>query len=143
MTREEVVQLFNEAGEKVGWKPGVGNDLVINYLTAFASLVAVAKQKRIEELEQKNLRLLSISAENYNKLTGWMDASLKAEAERDKLLPDANRYRWLRQQHWNGSPLCVVYNPAEAVKLGHTCPSMGLLDAAIDERMKEDELKDI
>lgn len=40
MTTEEIVELFNAAGESAGWKPGVGNPLVINYLTHFAKLVA-------------------------------------------------------------------------------------------------------
>lgn len=39
MTQDEVTQLFHQAGEAAGWKPGVGNALVINYLTHFAELV--------------------------------------------------------------------------------------------------------
>lgn len=38
-TAEEVIRLFHKAGELAGWKPGVGNPLVINYLTHFAELV--------------------------------------------------------------------------------------------------------
>lgn len=48
---------------------------------------------------------------------------------------DAERYRWLRSQHWSESPLCVVAQPREAVKLGRFCPSMEHLDAAVDEAM--------
>lgn len=51
---------------------------------------------------------------------------------------DAARYRWLRQQHWNEAPLCVVMRPREAVKLGHDCPALDRLDAAIDEAMGAD-----
>lgn len=40
MKTEEIVEMFNAAGESAGWKPGVGNPLVINYLTHFAKLVA-------------------------------------------------------------------------------------------------------
>ena len=40
MKSEEILELFNAAGESAGWKPGVGNPLVINYLTHFAKLVA-------------------------------------------------------------------------------------------------------
>lgn len=45
---------------------------------------------------------------------------------------DAERYRWLREQHWNEAKLCVVARPKEAVKLGHDCPSFDRLDAEID-----------
>lgn len=48
---------------------------------------------------------------------------------------DAARYRWLRQQHWNEASLCVVMQPRQAVKLGHDCPALARLDAAIDEAM--------
>jgi hypothetical protein len=45
---------------------------------------------------------------------------------------DAERYRWLRRQHWNEADLCVVMHPGKAVKLGYDCPSLDRLDAAID-----------
>lgn len=46
---------------------------------------------------------------------------------------DAARYRWLRKQHWSDGVMAVAVNPKEAVKLGHYCPSLELLDEAIDE----------
>lgn len=61
------------------------------YIAAANPAVVLALINKVRELEQKNLRLLSISAENYNKLTGWMDACLKAEDERDKLLQAAKQ----------------------------------------------------
>ena len=45
---------------------------------------------------------------------------------------DAARYRWLREQAWNKSELCVVRFPKDAVKLGHYCPSFWRLDSFID-----------
>lgn len=45
---------------------------------------------------------------------------------------DAARYRKLRAMNWHDSPLCVVANPRQAVKLGYDCPSMDRLDDAID-----------
>lgn len=48
---------------------------------------------------------------------------------------DAARYRWLRQQHWNTAPLCVVAQPRQAVKLGHDCPTLDRLDVAVDQAM--------
>lgn len=45
---------------------------------------------------------------------------------------DAERYRWLRVQHWTTGNLCVVKHPKKSVKLGHECPFGSLLDDAID-----------
>jgi hypothetical protein len=50
---------------------------------------------------------------------------------------DAKRYRWLRARNWSDSPLSVVRNPKEAVKLGHECPTGERLDNMIDAAMKE------
>jgi hypothetical protein len=50
---------------------------------------------------------------------------------------DAERYRWLREQHWNQGEMCVVTNPRVSIKLGYDCPSLNRLDAAIDAAMKE------
>lgn len=54
------------------------------------------------------------------------------EKERDELRKDAERYRWLREQSWDAGELCIVSQPKHAVKLGHDCPSLFRLDAAID-----------
>lgn len=37
--REKILSLFNAAGESAGWKPGIGNYLVLNYLSHFAECV--------------------------------------------------------------------------------------------------------
>lgn len=55
---------------------------------------------------------------------------------------DARRYRWLRKQHWNDAPLCVVVQPRQAVKLGYDCPALDRLDAAIDEAMASSGAKE-
>ena len=52
---------------------------------------------------------------------------------------DAERYRWLREQHWSESKLCVVLEPRISVRLGSSCPSLTLLDQAIDQSMQEDK----
>lgn len=58
------------------------------------------------------------------------------EAEDYKgILRDAERYRWLRAQHWGTSPLAVVVDPKDSVKLGRDCPSKDRLDKAIDAAM--------
>ncbi len=51
------------------------------------------------------------------------------------LRKDAERYRWLRAQHWDTAQLCVVCEPKDAVKLGRTCPSGEYLDIAVDDAM--------
>lgn len=48
---------------------------------------------------------------------------------------DAERYRWLRARHWDTSPLAVVVDPKNSVKLGRDCPSKDRLDEAIDREM--------
>lgn len=46
---------------------------------------------------------------------------------------DAERYRWLREQHWNvASLLFVIAGTKEQVRLGTDCPSLDRLDALID-----------
>jgi hypothetical protein len=60
-----------------------------------------------------------------------------AEADRR----DAERYRWLRMQDWNSSPLCVLRDPKRVLTKGHglgaDCPSRDRLDAAIDAATQE------
>ena len=59
--------------------------------------------------------------------------------ESDGVGRDAERYRWLRKQHWDEADLCVVVRPKEAVKLGHDCPSLERLDEVIDASMLSEE----
>lgn len=53
----------------------------------------------------------------------------------EALQADADRYRFLRMQHWSESEICVVSSPKEAVKLGYDCPCTDRLDAAIDAQI--------
>lgn len=53
---------------------------------------------------------------------------------------DAQRYRWLREQHWSNSDICCVDEPKQNVRLGGTCPSGDLLDSAIDAAMRKGQL---
>lgn len=52
---------------------------------------------------------------------------------------DAERYRFIRKQHWNENTVCCVMKPKEAVKLGYDCPSGERLDEIIDELIKDKE----
>ena len=58
-------------------------------------------------------------------------------AQRDALLEDATRYRWLRAQYWSESSMCIVVNPKTNLKPGSYCPYGHLLDMAVDEAMEK------
>lgn len=55
------------------------------------------------------------------------------EEEFVKQAKDAERYRKLRSCHWWKSPLAVVVNPKEAVRLGAHLPFEDFLDKILDE----------
>jgi len=58
--------------------------------------------------------------------------AVPADVERD-----AERYRWLRGQHWSKNGLCVVENSRSGIiQLGAYCPSMEMLDNDIDAAMQ-------
>lgn len=59
----------------------------------------------------------------------FADGYFTAEVEQSA---DAARYRKLRDMFWDTSPLAVVRDPRNAVKLGHDCPSGARLDALLD-----------
>ena len=50
-TNEQVIAWFESAGVSAGWKPGVGNKVVINYLTHFAAVARADLEMRIRHLE--------------------------------------------------------------------------------------------
>ena len=73
----------------------------------------------------------------------WFRAAARAilalsatRAEDAELRKKAARYDWLRQRSWFDSTLCVVQNPAHAVKLGASCPFGTMLDDAVDAAMQ-------
>lgn len=55
--------------------------------------------------------------------------------EDEAVRKDAERYRWLRSQHWSESEIAVVSFPKKSVKLGSDCPTDHRLDDAIDAVM--------
>lgn len=57
--------------------------------------------------------------------------------EIQELRRDAELYRTLRKMRWNDSPLCVVRNPKESVRLGSDCPSDERLDLMILAAMEQ------
>jgi hypothetical protein len=73
------------------------------------------------------------SADAIRALKSQQDAAIEpkpAEQSLDRI--DAQRYRWLRAQHWNESNMAVVCDPKKSVKLGYDCPSGERLDEIID-----------
>ena len=81
--------------------------------------------------DSKTMRKAARWAEHQVR-TPLLERIAELEREADALKVDAERYRWIRAQHWSGGPLAVVANPKYAVKLGYGCPSLDRLDAAID-----------
>lgn len=63
--------------------------------------------------------------------------SRKAELSHEAEPTHAQMYAWLREQHWNHSPLAVVLDPKKAIKLGYSAPFGDLLDSTIRELMKK------
>jgi hypothetical protein len=87
----------------------------------------------IAEDPVKMMQLCSAAEDAADKLTAANERIAALEAERDALKVDAERYRWLRIQHWNDATMCVVAIPKQAVALGAYCPSERLLDEHIDQ----------
>lgn len=58
-----------------------------------------------------------------------------------RLQRDAERYRFLREQHWYDGDIAVVKNPKECVAPGSMCPSFDNLDATIDVLMHHQDKK--
>ncbi|MEE9869415.1 MAG: hypothetical protein PBV86_01420 [Delftia lacustris] len=56
----------------------------------------------------------------------------RLDAENKALRAYAERYRWLREQNWHDSSLCVVRRPRQAIKPGYDCPSGERLDEFCD-----------
>lgn len=83
--------------------------------------------------------VLALIAENEALQKSYAEAWEKARAlqsECDEFARDAERYRWLRAQHWDSSAICCVVDPKLCTKLGSYCPSLELLDQAVDAGLK-------
>ena len=108
-------------------------DGVLGPLEDFEALAAERDQ-----LKAENDRLRKLP-------TCWSEVLEQSEANDellDKVLElgaDAERYRWLRSQHWNESDMVVACHPKKSVKLGFDCPSGERLDHAIDAAMGKGE----
>jgi len=94
-------------------------------------------EKMIAAIVRKTQERIKEIDKSYSSITTYKMrySEGRAKTELETLRKDAERYRWLRAQHWNNSPLCVVCDPKDAVKLGHICPSGESLDVAVDDAM--------
>ena len=48
MTRNDIIRMAREACETTNWKPGLGNEHVVEFMERFAALVAAAERDRLE-----------------------------------------------------------------------------------------------
>jgi hypothetical protein len=45
MTRDDILRMAREACETTSWKPGLGNEHVVEFMARFAALVAAAERE--------------------------------------------------------------------------------------------------
>jgi hypothetical protein len=86
-----VIEMFYEAGETAGWKPGIGNKLVINYLTHFAEIV------RADEREQGQKWFDAVTAQHKQAILAEREACAKVCHE--LIAPDI--YRDIEVPMWD------------------------------------------
>lgn len=125
MDLEELKKLA-EAAEKEGMLKAASMSLFREAANPQTILALIA------EVDRLRTRLEIDPRHNYDGIDCRDTTIRELERDLEEARRDAERYRWLRQQNWNDAALCVVARPKDAVKLGHDCPSMERLDAAID-----------
>ena len=54
MTREDIIRMAREACETTNWKPGLGNEHVVEFMARFAALVAAAERDACAALLEAN-----------------------------------------------------------------------------------------
>ena len=126
--------LIKMAAERDQLKAEVERLKAENQSEVGACLLSVAENKKLQA-ENEALRGLY----QMHKATETREMRC-LKTENEALRKDAERYRWLRGQHWNESEMAVVCRPKKAVRLGFDCPSEGRLDYAIDVAMGKGEL---
>ena len=50
MNREDIIRMAREACETTNWKPGLGNEHVVEFMARFAALVAAAEREACAKL---------------------------------------------------------------------------------------------
>jgi hypothetical protein len=54
MAREDIIRMAREACETTNWKPGLGNEHVVEFMERFAALVAAAERNACAALLEAN-----------------------------------------------------------------------------------------
>ena len=55
MTREDIIRMAREACETTNWKPGLGNEHVVEFMARFAALVAAAEREACAKLAESTV----------------------------------------------------------------------------------------
>ena len=71
MTRNDILRMAREACETTNWKPGLGNEHVVEFMERFAALVAAAK-------DAEHQQTLALQQRSYER-----EIQLEVEAERE------------------------------------------------------------
>jgi hypothetical protein len=50
MTREAIIRMAREACETTSWKPGLGNEHVVEFMARFAALIAAVEREAIARI---------------------------------------------------------------------------------------------
>ena len=87
----------------------------------------------VEDVAALRVEIERLRAESDERLKNTVAQAMEIE----RLRADAERYQWLRQQHWSDSDIAVVVSPRKHTGLGAICPSLGLLDDTIDHMRKK------
>ena len=94
--------------------------------------LAERRAQRMTELAQAANAAQDQAHRSRMDLVDQVERCDQLKAENEALRKDAERYRWLRAQHWDSSAICCVVDPKLCTKLGAYCPSLELLDQAVD-----------
>ena len=54
MAREDIIRMAREACETTNWKPGLGNEHVVEFMERFAALVTAAEREACAALLEAN-----------------------------------------------------------------------------------------
>jgi hypothetical protein len=54
MTRDDILRMAREACETTSWKPGLGNEHVVEFMARFAALVTAAEREACAALLEAN-----------------------------------------------------------------------------------------
>ena len=71
MNKEDIIRMAREACETTNWKPGLGNEHVVEFMARFAALVAAAK-------DAEHQQTLALQQRSYER-----EIRLEVEAERE------------------------------------------------------------